>query len=446
MVSTNVSTSNYSFWHTFIRTINPFLRNREDLETTKRTLQTFQRLQQSLEVQDAHSGITAALHQESKSAEHLIKQIRSQWFVSKNVKKSLQELQSYTTACKISEKQQIPFKILANDVALTAFIEKNHLHHKITKQHHEMGLRIKVIDGEVFFPVAVDLDLKTRQAQTEWVSWKTLQKSLPLESSQSNRIAFLANGLELHDSKNWQKLRPLYECSVKDNQLVHRDTLTGKEETIGNAGKNYIQLITVRPWGYNPKGGALFGHTWIRFAIDGKIYHVGADLSGKILNPDFMASIPMEGKEFETSCWTPINDQLTDLYGNCQSERILQKIEALQYFITHREKPESPYANDAVKFYDQLRDKHGGTCTSAAAMVYREISGKDYLEKSRPLPSRILFNNFTRAFLDTAWRFTPKTVRRNVVQPVQIITRGAMPTTLASNMAYHRPSSDKTGL
>ena len=418
----------YSLWQHTLRAINPFKKNREDLQTVERAIASFDRAADTLDVQDNASGITDALMQENKNTELLINRLSRVWFVSKKVKEDVCKLEMYTSAYKIAKQQNISFKLLANDTALTTFITKNHLHHKILKQHHEIGLRVKVENEKVFFPVATSLDPKTRQAKTEWICWQALQNKEQFNASKSDQIVFLAEGLEFRDSKKWQTLRPLYHCTMKKNQYVHIDTLTEKEERIGKVGKNYIQLVSVLPWGYNPKGGALFGHTWLRFAIDGKIYHVGANLQGQILNPDFMASVPMQGKQVTTTAWTPINDATKDLHGNSQSERIIQKIEALQYFLTHREKPQSPYADEVVAFYKELRTRRGGTCTSAAAMVYREVTGIDYLEKSRPLAARLVFNPITRTLLDTLWHFMPKPIVQNVVQPVQAITRGARPT------------------
>ena len=146
--------------------------------------------------------------------------------------------------------------MLIENEALRDFITSNHLHHKITKQHHARGLRVKIRNGMPYFPMAHSLNTKTHKAKTKWIA---------LDALQIKRAEFLANGLEVHDAKRWQTLRPLYEMTVKNGQYVHIDTISGKQESIGKKGRNYIQLVTVKPWGYDPRGGALFRDTWIRF-------------------------------------------------------------------------------------------------------------------------------------------------------------------------------------
>lgn len=437
---------NYSRWHHFCRAINPFQKNCEDLKTVAVCLAKLEEITETLDVISANSCISDELIGEVRGAEVLLARINSQWFVSPSVRKSAKALAAFTTSYKIATSQHVPYKVLVGNEKLRNFILTNHLHHKITKQHQKIGHRIKLVKGEPHFPLCVDLDREEHRAKIKWVSFQNVLSTLKPhpKSMKVEHLQFLANGLEIHDAKKWQTLRPQYiPTLLKDGNLVHIDTLTGKEEVIGNANSNYIQLVNVKPWGYNPQGGSLFGHTWIRLVIDGQLYHVGADLGGNIVNPDFMATVPASNKEFSTSEWVAIDDSTTDEHGKTKSERLFKKLESLQHYLTTKKMREDcPYAEDIQELYHQMRTSHGGTCTSAATMLFREVTGVCYLQQSKPLASRIVFNPVTRWILDIFWYFTPKPIDQNIIQPLRIITRGALPEWLGTKLqALKRLSS-----
>lgn len=424
--------NSYTLWDRFCRAVNPARRNREDFETIRRSLKQFDQLQMQLSMQSADAGISFELTSEVKKAEVLLKRLSSQWFVSKKVREAANNLEIFSTSYKIATAQEIPFKIVVRDKALRTLIISNHLHHKITKQHRALGLGIQIKNGKAYIPCP------SSEGKLQWVSVKKAQQIFGSDPK-TGKIAkseFLADGLEVHDAKGWNTLRPLYGLQTQNGKYVHIDTLTGRQEEIGPVGKNYIQLVTVRPWGLNPKGGALFGHTWIRFVLDGKLFHVGANLQGEIVNPDFMATVPMGTKKYTTSEWNSIDDSKKDAYGHVKSERIIIKLEALQYFLNHKVLPEGcPYGDEIIELYHQMRTIHGGTCTTAAAMMYREITGIDYVETGRPIAARVVFNPITRFVLDTIWYCAPRPVAEHIVAPMKAVSRGARPDVLAGKLS-----------
>lgn len=274
-----------------------------------------------------------------------LNQVFKQWFVSAKTKETAQKIERMV----VEHKLGLPKWSLVNNVDAYKFIKVNHLHHKITKQHVATGLGIS---RELKFPMG-----------GKWVDFTEVPSGSGLE--------FLADGLEIHDAKKWDQLRPLYKLTLNGASYDHIDTLTGQRETIGKAGKNYIQLVTVKPWGWNPRGGSLFGHTWIRFVADGKLYHVGANLNGQILNPDFMATLSLQGKECETTDWVEMD----------------------------------------------------------AAQTKRLFS-VNFVHESRPFVARTLFGSHIRAALDVLWSLLPSPIRR-LIHPIQVVTRGSKPGVLA---------------
>lgn len=413
----------FSIWDNLSGIIHPSKRNAKDLQAIQSCIEQFEELKN----QDV-----AQLKDVAKNSERLTNRVSKQWFVSKKVKNAVKNLEVFTTAYKIANAQGLPFNILVENAHLRTVITANHLHHKISKQHQSLGLSIKIENNTPYFPVADELDCNTHQAKVKWAKLEDLAVD---SNGKIENMEFLADGLEIHDKKKWDILRPLYRVETVDGKYVHIDTVTGKQEVIGPAGKNYIQLVTVKPWGWNPRGGALFGHTWIRFVIDGQLYHVGQDLAGKLVNPDFMATVPRGGKNYSTSDWVTINDKKIDYMGNATSERIFKKLEALQYYLNHKALPEdNPYAGEVLRLYETMRKTQGGTCTSAALVMFREVTGQDFVEQARPRASRLVFNPVTQKIIDAILFITPKPVAETFVRPVQAVTRGGLPIVLAHKL------------
>ncbi len=435
---------NYSGEYGFIENLTRFFssdyKNKQDSATANLVLRHLEELAQT----QKGEVLTPELETELANTKKLLTRLKQQWFVSKEVRDSAKKLSGYVTAERISKDLHIPFKTLAENEELRKIIVANHLHHKITKQHQAIDCRIKETDnGSLLFPVATKQEnpkntLDSHVAITEYVTLEELKKRFEVKpNGKIKDVEFMANGLEVHPAKKWEDLRPSYRLEVEDGYYVHIDTLTGNKEIIGKEGENHVQLINVQPWGWNPKGGALFGHTWIRFVIDGQLYHVGGNLQGDILNPDFMAALSMKNKSVQTSKWAAMKED-RDKHGNSQAERVLIKLEGLQAHLTNHLLPEKaiPYAKVVEEIYNELRNKEGGTCTSAATRFIKEF-GLDELSdlesEGKDRITKVVFNSFTTRILDAVWGILPKSVRRTLIQPFQIFTRGKKPIFLRTN-------------
>ena len=316
------------------RFLNPSYKNSQDLLTTTATLDRLN----ALTALQANKILEVDLQDALKNSQTLVKRLQKQWFVSHDVVATVKKIEDFLTTEKISKQQNIPFKLLAENHVFRKIIVANHLHHKITAQHQLIQCKITINEkGEPLFPVAQKTNaIAIIPSHKEETKMLTLEEFLTKFASHYDKetgkikdLEFMANGLEIHSAKKWDTLRPSYELSQENGKYIHIDNLSGLKSEIGDVGKNYTQLVNVKPWGYNPAGGSLFGHTYVRFVIDGQLYHVGLNLQGEILNPDFLASIPMKGKKYEVSSWKPMEEE-KDEYGYTQAERTLLKLEALQ--------------------------------------------------------------------------------------------------------------------
>lgn len=357
-----------------------------------------------------------------KEASSLIHRVSKQWFVSAEVRSTVEKIKTYVDAHKISRLQDLPVKFLVDNAPVREFILANHLHHKITPQHRATGCGIQIIDEKAHFPVAEEV-----QQDGIIASHRKRTKLVPFEelSDKTKHFEFLANGLEIHAAKEWHTLRPLYAMQEKDGKYVHIDTLTGQEETLGDVGKDYVQLLNVKPWGWNPRGGSLFGHTWIRFVIDGQLYHMGANLQGRLLNPDFMATVPRHGKKIQAFQKISL-DPNKDAHGFTQSERLFLRLENLQASLLKRPLPHPEaakhYADRTFSLYELAQFQCGGTCTTSALTFLGEVTGQKVEQVGRNFFSRGFFR-----FLDCIWSVFPRFIRTHVIRPLQALTRGGKP-------------------
>lgn len=421
----------YSFFQNLYRLINVRHRNAQDLKTTQACLSQLQTLTQQAQLIDCSSGINRELSEVLQGASILHKRVSKSYFASKALKSEAAKIQRYLTAKKIATHQNIPFRAIIDNPEVQKMIEANHFHHKITQQHQAMGLRLSYNNGDIMIPVRHKNAPVPISKLPELYAKKYNKKTGKIADTE-----FLADGLELHHFKQWSRLRPLYKLQVEQGNYVHIDTLTGKKEVVGVAGKNYIQLVNVMPWGKNAFNGSLLGHTWLRIVYKGELFHVGLGLSGYILNPDFMASVSLKGKRFGASKWKLIDDQNVDQHKRTLSNRLMIQLNLVQQYIKHGHLPKKTlYAKEVMKLYDEIEYKFGGTCNSGATKIFQMVTGEDYYKRSRTIISRIFFNKFSNKALDAFYSVLPKKIRRYTIGLVQTVTRGGLPFILGTRLS-----------
>jgi len=427
----------YSWGQQACRFISPFYRDKQEHSVAQAALLALQGLTSVFDDHMTAQHLNDEQHALFKAATVLIGRIQSQWFVFESVSRLIHQINPFVEAYKMSTLQQLPLRPLIENNQARNIILSNYLHHKITQQHRTQGVAIAYRGRNFIMPVCCEGAsengiIASHRRIIKEITFDQLEEHFGERyDPRSGRIRdseFLANGLEIHPAKSWHMLRPLYALSQREGEYVHIDTITGREEKIGEVGHDYIQLVNVLPWGWNPKGGSLFGHSWIRMVIDGQLYHIGENLAGSILNPDFMATMPRQGKRIQAYDWIHL-DPTRDERGYNQSERILLKLEALQAKLYNRpvQNEAESYLGSAYRLYQRVRTERGGTCTSAALAMLGEVTRHEDTQTGRSLLSKILFNSFVTSILDFFWSILPMFIRTKIIQPIQVLTRGAKP-------------------
>lgn len=425
MIENNINYfGQYSFIEHVKRFFSPCYKNAQDLKTANVAVNRLEQVINDLTRESRE--LTPELQQELTNCDHLVKRLSKQRFVNKEVLQIRYILEYYLVAEKIARAQEIPFKILAENFELIGFITSNHLHHKITPQHRQEGYGI-LADHEGILRFSFPLNGQRNFLTFEELKQHFSQSYDPIYGRIKD-LEFMANGLEIHSAKKWEHIRSTYSMTNENGIYVHIDTLTGEKEEVGPVGDDFVQLVNVYPWGWNPKGGSLFGHTYIRFIVEGKLYHVGMNVKGEILNPDFMSCMSMEGKKFKTSQWK-VMDKEVDEHGHNQAQRTLIKLELMQAQLNNRDAAEeaAPYAEETKQLYSDIRNKKGGTCTAGALAFLKQFDDEVNEERSRNIFSRIILNSVTKRILDFTWGLFPNCMRKRVIQPIQVITRAAKP-------------------
>lgn len=367
----------------------------------------------------------------------LAKRVQKKWFLSSDLKRCIQNIEHIAFACKVAKKFQLPIKPLFEDRKLCAFLKKNHLYHKITLQHQQTGVQIKYENGKFLLPCAKTTKIATNapiEKKTVYLDLDTiLQRAKHFYKKSTGKIQdleYLSNGLEIHSRFHWKRLRPLYKLSEENGKYIHFDTITGEKEIIGDVGKDYFRVVNVLPWGWNPIGGSLFGHTWTVLVLNGSLYHIGANLRGYILNPDFMASIPAKGKTYQLQNWAALKIE-KDTNGYSQGQRLLTRLENLQAKLEEKNpihsEIEDLYGPSTYEKYLEIRNKLGGTCTSASLKLSEELRKKEVTKKKNCVSFITSFLQLTKRCLDIFWSYFPRFFQKYIIRPIQIVTRGKKP-------------------
>jgi hypothetical protein len=407
----------------------PGFRKAQDLRIINAAIETLKLQTNALEPSLEGHGITDELRSELRRSSELLSQIFGQRFNSSDVKNKAEELNEFILGEKIASKQELPFKKVMTNAEFRKIVLANHLHHKISAEHRTSGLGLSfTADGTG--------QISSQSGQIELTNTAFSSQfgdHFDAESSKLTDSEFLEDGLCVHSAKKWKNLKAQYKLRIEAGNYVHIDTMSGERKEIGAVGSDYIQILNVSPWGWNPKGGALFGHTWIRMVVDGKLYHLGANLNGQILNPDFMSSLPMSGKRWNSSDWRTMKeglDQARDKIGT----RIIKKLEYLQYYLVNKDFPkglDSTKIKELTDFYSQFRDLSGGTCSSGALLIFNIATNLgDGSHFARPLLGRVVFNPLVRKVFDCVWFILPTCIGRGV----KVLTRGGQPSTLGANL------------
>jgi hypothetical protein len=330
------------------------------------------------------------------------------WFLSTTVKNQVKKIEELVKLNSLSKAQELPFSFLATHPTELKWIKSNHLHYKFTPEHIDSGIKMKIKEGQLTVPVAV-----YNQETKESIVTEQVWDSLPHNPTSKKLLEheMLIDGLEKYNTKDWSYLRP-FKPAVDKEGVPLPDTITHS---------------TVKPWGWNPKGGALFGHSSIKMSVDGKLYHFGYNLNGELLNTDFMASVPMKGKK-EQIISAPLLTTPSSDRNETQGERIIRKLEAGQKHNkgqTRRPEEVSEEEWSEIKNFRHTLTFQGKTCTSFSTLFYKYVTQKHI--EGRSLSSRIIFNPVVNTTLDFFYSILPSKIHSTFIAPLKVLTRAPKP-------------------
>ena len=379
-----------------------------------------------------------------QNAASLYSRARKAWFLPKKAKENLHYLRSIAEARKIAQLQDLPFVPLLKNPDVRKVVLANHLHRKITAQHRSLGLgltfdksfALSVPQKEGGVEKAVSLPLRKVFGEN------AVCKTNPFGKTPNGE--FLEHGFTVHSAKKWRRLQATYEVSVESGNFVHIDNLTGTKEIIGSSQDSHVQIVNVLPWFYDlftsPWNGPWNGHTYLRVVVKdgdkGRLYHIGGDLGGGIINPDFMATFSMEKRRYTAYSWATIKEQAapsseSSLQNTNRGQRLIRCLENLQAKILKQQPPhkacERAYGASTWQEYRKVIRQLGGTCSSAAIALFEIMTGRKQKKTRGSLLYRMIYNPVVVWLLDCIWSVLPDWIYNRIILPLQIVFRGKKP-------------------
>ncbi len=323
------------------------------------------------------------------------------FFLGSTLKRQITRINKLLEVDQVAHRLDLPFFHLAQRPDQVRFIKANHLHHKLTEAHKKSGVRIKYVREDLKFPCAI-FDPTTRTAtrvSKEMSAMKYDPRTMKLKGCE-----VLVDGIEEYDPKNWEYLRPIQKAIGEPDSITH---------------------INVHPWGWNPAGGSLFGHSYLSLVVNEEEYVIGYNLSGRLLNPDFMAYLPKDGKDVGSVSFK---------FNERKGQDLLRLIEAAKTLQHHNgEKPENVSDDEwemIINKYHHLLYRVGGTCSDFSTSFWEFATGKELPNKPEKTFSKSLFAKI----LDFLYNFLPNALY-NIIRKVMILTRSIKPVEIKKQTA-----------
>lgn len=314
-------------------------------------------------------------------------------FCSKNYRRVGRNLSLEIKLHALAQKLQLQPKDLHKDFQFVHFAYQNHFHHRIDNHFQKKGITIHFNQKKGVF----ELPLKTAIGSTKWVSWRHFPTS---KRGEIKGYDFLAYGLEQHNNKTWERLKP---CKILNF-----------EEFPEYSKVPHIELVTTYPTFKNRPG--FFGHIYLNFYVPVKekkieFYSLCYDLK-LIRFPD-----PMEfftRKKIKTARPISFED-----WKNLKS--FIEKIQE-----THlRKEQDSLYKHPDLEVEHFYREYMKKNCGNFACALFEKATGTKGLFTFMPI-MKVLFPKFLYKIEDWLEDHLPKSMKYIIVK-VNIVVRGVMP-------------------